>query len=386
MQKNKLLVLSNGFPEIYTERYHCQFVYEQTRLVTSLFSMISVISPQPYLPPFLRTIPQLSGYAKLSGFHDYKIQNLSIYYPTYLTLPLPYFQEHNNIPMARAIHQSLRSSDISYDIAHVHFLYPTGEAALSIIPSTVHKILSLHGGDLYKWATLPINRARAQATLRAYDRLHVPSQYLARVLQALDPTLDPKRIYIIPPAIDTTLFSQKEKKQGDPIILMVANLVPEKGHEDALLAFAALLKQVPQAKLKIVGTGPLYSQLSTKIKILQLTHSVELVGSIAHHDLPKWYHAASLLLFPSYAESFGIVQIEAMACGTPVVAYDNEGSKEIFAAHPDYLVKVGNIPDLVKKMQLTLLHPPSSQKLQTIVEPYREHVVAKKLAALYRFS
>lgn len=352
--KNRLLVISNGFPELKSERYHCQFVYEQTKLVQDLFEEITVISPQPYFPSFLQKVPIMAGYSKLSGFHDYHEGNMRVIYPTYLTLPFEKFREHNDLPIARAIAATIKRERIKYDSVDVHFLYPTGEAALSVIPSQMPKTLSLHGGDVYEWAAEPKHLKRARNTWRAYDKLRVPSKYLADELMRLDPELEKSKIQIITPSVDSKLFFPAAKKNKALVVLMVANLVEGKGHLDGLIAFKKVLAVIPEAKLKIIGTGPLYSAIKRKISEMNLEKEVELVGPVAHTKLPDWYREASVLLFPSYAESFGIVQIEAMACGIPVIAYANEGSREVLSKYPQYLVKIGDIEQLSNKLRKIL--------------------------------
>jgi len=360
MKKNNLLVITNGFPEIKSERYHCQFVYEQTKLVQNLFDEITVISPQPYFPSFLNKFPRMAGYSKLSGFHDYKAGNMRIYYPTYFTLPITLFREHNNILMAKVIKKIIQQKNIQYDVVHAHFLYPTGEAVLSALPAQIPKVLYLHGGDVYSWATNQKNTERARNIWRAFDSLRIPSKYLASELLRLDPKLDENKIQIIAPSIDKKIFYPKLKRNKEKIVLMVANLVEGKGHLDGLKAFVKLREHGQGVKLKIIGTGPLYNFIKQQIRKMKLEAEVEMVGPVAHTELGKWYRRASVLLFPSYAESFGIVQSEAMACGLPVVAYANEGSREVLFDHPEYLVKIGDIEQLSEKL-LQVLYSPYAQ-------------------------
>lgn len=354
MKNNNLLVISNGFPELDSARYHCQFVYEQTKLIQNLYSEITVISPQPYFPSLLQKIPGMAGYSKLSGFHNYREGNMRVIYPTFFTLPIEKFREHNNLPIARAIAATIKREQIKYDTVHVHFLYPTGEAALSVLPPQIPKVLSLHGGDVYEWAENPKHIKRARAIWRAYDKLQVPSKYLANELRKLDPELPKDKIQIITPSVDDKLFYPSAKKSKTPIVLMVANLVEGKGHIDGLVAFKRVLADIPEAKLKIIGTGPLYSTIKRKIREMGLETAAQLVGPVPHSKLPTWYRSAAVLLFPSYAESFGIVQMEALACGTSVIAYENEGSRAVLAKYPEFLVRVGDIAQLSKKLRQVL--------------------------------
>jgi len=358
-------------------------VYEQTKLIQDKFDEITVISPQPYWPSFLQMIPSLAGYSKLSGFRDYRIGKMRVYYPTYFTLPIRYLREKNYLYMARAIEETIRRYHIEYDVAHVHFLYPTAEAAMEIVPGNIPRILSMHGGDVYVWVADPKHTQDARTTWRAYNRLHVPSKYLADELIRLDPDLDRNKIFVIPPSVDSKLFYPKLKKNNSKTVLMVANLVEGKGHLDGLEAFKKVLNVIPEARLKIIGTGPQYSVIKQRIEEMGLDREVELVGAVAHAKLGKWYREAAVLMFPSYTESFGIVQIEAMACGLPVVAYANEGSREVLAEYPQCLVKIGDVGQLSQKLLQVLsgqIKPISTQK---ILAKYSANLISKKLNMLY---
>ena len=383
MKNRQLLVISNGFPEISTKRYHCQFVYEQTALASKMFSNINVISPQPYMPPVLQPMKILAPYTKLSGFHDYVVNNMEIYYPEFFTLPIASFRDKNSFLMTKVIEQAMVKINVKPDVIHVHFLHPSGESMIPLLPSDIPKILSMHGSDAYSWAKINLDRARR--VWRAFDRLHVPSHYLARALKQLDLELNPESIFVIPPSYDKNIFYPKINKTKTREVLMVANLIQTKGHMDALKAFVEIVKSYPEAKLRIVGAGPLQSQIQNTINELKLRKSVEMIGPVGHKDLTKYYQRAELLLFPSYRESFGIVQVEAMACGTPVVAYDNEGSREIFAKHPQWLVKTGDISGLTKMLKQVFESNPDMRELLDIIKPYEQDKVKKQLEQLYRF-
>lgn len=103
---------------------------------------------------------------------------------------------------------------------------------------------------------------------------------------------------------------------------------------------------------------------------LGLGQTVNLVGAVPHDLPPKYYQQADVMLFPSYAESFGIVQVESLACGTPVVAYANEGSNGIFGkSHPD-LVGVGNKDGLEKQTLSMLVYSSPMNLLLKISQKY----------------
>lgn len=106
-------------------------------------------------------------------------------------------------------------------------------------------------------------------------------------------------------------------KHANPIILSVGRLVYYKGHECLIRA----MKKVPNAKLIIIGEGPLKSKLERQIIEEHLEDRVALMGKVSEEELSGYYHACEMFVLPSIArsESFGIVQLEAMASGKPVI-------------------------------------------------------------------
>jgi len=105
------------------------------------------------------------------------------------------------------------------------------------------------------------------------------------------------------------------RKYGSPLILSVGRLVYYKGFEYLIKG----MKEIPNASLVIVGSGPLRQALEQLIKSLELQERVHIIDSV--DDLRPYYHACDVFAFPSCepSEVFGIVQIEAMACGKPVI-------------------------------------------------------------------
>lgn len=111
----------------------------------------------------------------------------------------------------------------------------------------------------------------------------------------------------------------KERYPGKKIIFSLGRLVPYKGYEYLIEAGQYLTDDYV---ILIGGTGPLREQLEAKIKRLGLTGKVELLGRVSDEELPVYYHACDVYCMSSVqkTEAFGIVQIEAMSCGKPLIA------------------------------------------------------------------
>jgi len=161
------------------------------------------------------------------------------------------------------------------------------------------------------------------------DGTAVPTQRLAREL--LGAGVD--HIAQIGRGVDTALFAPSHRSaamrgawlegRGGPVVLHVGRLAPEKNLEAVFDAFAAIRARSPEARLVLVGDGPLREAIAR-------THPEALRLGWRHGvDLARCYASGDLLLFPSLTETFGNVTLEAMASGLPVVAFDQGGAGEL---------------------------------------------------------
>ncbi|MFG3227180.1 glycosyltransferase [Kitasatospora sp. NPDC048194] len=144
-------------------------------------------------------------------------------------------------------------------------------------------------------------------------------------LQAMG--VDPERSRIVPCGVDTRRFSPDgpvAERSGRPRLLQIGRLVPRKGADTAIRALAAL----PGAELLLAGGPPAWElphdpeagRLRDLARALGLGERVRLLGGVAPSDMPALIRSADLVLCPARYEPFGIVPLEAMACGVPVVA------------------------------------------------------------------
>jgi D-inositol-3-phosphate glycosyltransferase len=152
----------------------------------------------------------------------------------------------------------------------------------------------------------------------------------------------PERIEIVPPGVDHAFFSPGDQRgarhgigwtRSGPMLLFVGRIQPLKGLDVAIGALAALDDR--RAELAVVG-GPSGAEGPAELqRVLQLASDlgvrerVHFVAPQPHHLLSSWYRAADAVLVPSRSESFGLVALEAAACGRPVIAADVGGLRTI---------------------------------------------------------
>lgn len=136
---------------------------------------------------------------------------------------------------------------------------------------------------------------------------------------------------IIPNAVDVERFRSARPIPGDapPTLLFVGRLEKRKGLEQLIRAYVMLKTERPDVRLLVVGEGPERDRCQALLPA-RLRSDVNFLGRVDHEDLPRFFRSADLYVSPALGgESFGIVLIEAMAAGTPVVASDIPGYRSV---------------------------------------------------------
>jgi len=212
--------------------------------------------------------------------------------------------------------------DAGADVVHVHLPHPA---------ATISYLTSRHRGPLV--ATYHSDIVRQRVMGAAYEP--VQHRFLSRCSAivatspnyvATSPVLarHRDRCHVIPYGIPLDHFERADPARvaelrarfGDRVVISVGRLIYYKGFEFLIDA----MREV-RGKLLIVGSGPLRSALEQRARDAGVADRVELLGEIQNQDTVPYYHASDVFALASIArsEAFGIVQIEAMACGRPVV-------------------------------------------------------------------
>jgi glycosyltransferase involved in cell wall biosynthesis len=184
----------------------------------------------------------------------------------------------------------------------------------------VPAVVSVAGGEL---STLPgyglqggrLSRWLVRWALIHADCVTVPCNYVARLIE--QQRLEARRCEVVPLGVDTTLFKPSDRPRIDNRLLAVGSLSHVKGHDRLIQALA----QLPDLSLDIVGDGPLRSELEQLAQSLGIANRVTFHGAVEHDQLPQFYQRAALHVLSSRHEAFGMVVIEAAACGLPTVGF-----------------------------------------------------------------
>jgi glycosyltransferase involved in cell wall biosynthesis len=156
-----------------------------------------------------------------------------------------------------------------------------------------------------------------------------------------------------------------------------------KGVDILLDALNLLNKENTNWHLEIVGDGDLRPQYEKKARELGIDDKVKFAGYVSDEDMPKKYQAADYFVLPSVnkGEAFGIVLLEAMASGLPVVASDLPGVRGVFTSESGLLIKPGDAEDLAEKIKYLMVNPAKRKEMGTAARrEAEEKYSAEKIA------
>lgn len=278
----------------------------------------------------------------------------------------------------------------SIDVIHAHFAHPDGFVGLMAKKGTGKPlVVTLHGFDILVEPTVKygcrlnpeIDRV-VRMVLKDADRVIAASS--ATYKAALELGCSHDRLVFIPNAVNVKRFNPmvngfnvKDKLGfGDnPVVFTLGGHKPHKGIEFLIKAVPLVLKEVPNAIFVIGGDGELRSYHESLVRELGVSGNVLFTGRIPRNEVPYFYASSDVFVIPSVIEAFGLVTIEAMACGKPVVGTDVGGISDIIGDGLNgFLVKPRDPDALARKIILLL----SDSKLREKMGKAGREMVEKK--------
>ncbi|MGD9899054.1 MAG: glycosyltransferase family 4 protein [Calditrichaceae bacterium] len=196
---------------------------------------------------------------------------------------------------------------------------------------------------------------REKQNMMQAQKILTPSKYCAEAVTRLY-GIPKEKIYQVPLGInfnewDHYLSNFKVVAKKGINILCVARQYRRKGINDLLLAFSMVLRTVPDASLAIVGGGPDEERNKQYVQELGLSDAVKFYGDVLNRAvMASFYKKADIFCLPSYHETFGLVFLEAMAAGLPVVAYSSTAVPELITSDEGILCEKGNINTLAYRL------------------------------------
>lgn len=396
LDRPRVLVMSSTFP---TREGGGEpaFVFELSRRLQARFD-VSVLAPRT---PGAKKMETLAGlrvvrfpyffnrWEKLAMHGGGILNQLRTHRLYYLMVPFFLFGQ------LAELWRLLRRE--SFDLIHAHWIIPQGLVAVCGLAITGRKIPLLctsHGGDLFalRWKIL---EAMKKLVMRRSDAVTVVSRAMKSKVEQMG--IAGEKIHVLPMGVDLKnhFTPDPDVKRRDCEILFVGRLVEKKGVQVLLKAMPQILKKYPVLKLTIAGSGPMEGFLKKQTEHLQIADQVEFLGAVSQAELPNLYRRATLAVFPFLVagsgdqEGFGLVQVEAMGCGCPVISGDLPAVSDIVehqktgllftsgdaAALAEAVIRALNDPDLRLVM--------AGEARRRVTEKFDWRVISEKYAGLY---
>ena len=250
----------------------------------------------------------------------------------------------------KALEELLEKEDI--DIIHGHYLFPAGAAAVEVGNDRgIKTYVTAHGSDMFEmYKKQPFMRSTIRKVLKNADVVFAVSNALRHEIIATGVEGIGEKTKLSWNSVDIDKFSNKGNdsfKQehnllDKPIVLFVGNLIKRKNVDSLLEA-----KKIANSDyyLVVVGDGPLFKKLKKKVEDENI-RDVIFTGS--RDDVENIIPSCDLLVLPSFSESFGLVLIEALACGKPVIGSNVGGITEIITDDVGFLVDPNKIPSIAR--------------------------------------
>lgn len=339
-----VVIYSHGFPNP-VEPHRNAFVKEIIRFLPS-FVCVSVIAPVPFMLSNQRgkkdiLVPLIRN--EMIGN-----KNVVIHHPRYPLFPKNILRPLIGLLEAIFTCKCLLTLNKQkhIDLIHANWAYPDG-VAVYYLSKLCHipYVITEHQGSIATLLNLPYYNSLIGKVYRESRQLILVSPSLLKPLQLIKAGL-PSPI-IIPNAIDVQSYPLRSHRPALKKLVYIGNLIPAKGLEHLIKALAILTDQGKPYSLDIIGDGKQRAYLSDLISKLKLNELVTLHGLVNPEQIPELLPEFDLLVLPTLVESFGLVLIEAMAAGLPVLSTYSGGPEYIVVHEVGALVPPGSADTIV---------------------------------------
>ena len=335
---------------------------------------IRVLSPVPWFPFRAKVFGRYGSYARVERSETR--HGIQVSYPRYPLIP-KIGSALSAILLALALVPAVRQlvrSGFDFDLIDAYYFYPDGVAA-AILGKLFRKpvVITAYGTDI---SVIPNNASLRRQIQWAADRV----DGITTVCQALKDVLvdlgaSESKIRVVLHGVDFELFRPAEDREAirrrlglsGPTLITVGHLTENKGHHLAISA----LRDLPNVELLIAGDGEQRQYLQELATKEGVADRVRFLGLVSQQDLPDYYSAADALILASGREGIANVLMEALACGTPVVATAVWGAPEVITSDvAGVLIRERSAKGVADGVKQLFANRPERSETRKFIEPY----------------
>ncbi|MEJ0015030.1 MAG: glycosyltransferase [Acetobacteraceae bacterium] len=386
METLRLLTFSTLYPSN-ARPNHGIFVENRLRhLVASGQASSVVVAPVPWFPS---GSPRFGDWALNAQVLPFETRHdIGVHHPRYPVLPrigmsiAPHLLYRAVLPLVRRL-----AADGAFHAIDAHYLYPDGVAAVWLGRKLgLPVVVTSRGTDVNLIPRYAIPRAMIRGAIAGAAALIAVSAALKAELVTLG--APDEKVTVLRNGVDIRQFRPMDRVAARaglgltrPTLLSVGHLIERKGHHRIIEA----MPRLPEFDLLIVGAGPEGSRLTALIAQLGLADRVRLLGARPHAELPSIYSAADALILASSREGWANVLLEAMACGTPVVASNVWGNPEVVRCPSAGVIADENTPaGIVAAVRRLFAALPSRADTRSYAEGFGWEATTEGQLALFR--
>ncbi len=273
------------------------------------------------------------------------------------------------------------------DILHANWTLSGIIAWMAHILSNKPYVVTIHGSDIYRTQNWPIIIDLTRIALRRAKKVVVVSQALASVIHSIGIPL--LKISVIPDGVDTAYFTPLPYEVRSNSILYVGSLIERKGIKYLIQAFSSVINHYIDYKLIIVGEGPQRQEYEELARSVVSPTQVIFTGALSQKQVAEAMQQAKLFVLPSIEEGLGVVLLEALASGTPIVASQVGGISDVVDSQLGILVPPRESDALAKAIIAILGLSEGDRKemhenaRKQAVERYDWAIIARRIIELY---
>ncbi|MCC7552631.1 glycosyltransferase [Candidatus Micrarchaeota archaeon] len=220
-----------------------------------------------------------------------------------------------------------------------------------------------------------------------FDAVTTPSEYMGKILKKYNVNSQ-----VFPNGINTKRFqylesSKTKRKLGlekYKIAFHVGRLVKEKNIDLIIDSAKSVEKEIPNIKFVFAGDGPARNYYEKRIKEKKVEHLFLFLGMIDQKELPKLYSMADVYIFPSRFDTQGLVAIEAMSCGLPIIGIKNSAVENTIDEGKNGYIFNNNIPSFIFAIKKALKFKTPLQYSMNTAKKYSKEKMAEKMLNLYK--
>jgi glycosyltransferase involved in cell wall biosynthesis len=370
----KIMSFSTLYPNPETP-FHGIFVENRLRhLIQSREVAAMMVAPVPWFPFKHKAFGRYASFARVP--REEQRHGLAVLHPRYPLLPKAGMSSAPFLMYAalRKLCAEILKTRFSFDLIDAHYFYPDGVAAV-LLGHSLGKpvVITARGTDVNLIPAYRVPRRLVRwAAARAAGVVAVSEALRERLIDLGVPA---GRVQVLRNGVDLALFAPQNRAvarrelgldAAGRLVLSVGWLIPRKGHDLAIRAAAAM----PEVTLLIVGEGPEANTLKCLAEQLGSSDRVRFLGSMPQERLARVYSAADVLLLASSREGLPNVVLEALACGTPVVATAVWGTPEVVAPQAGRLVRERTPEAIAGALRALLADPPPCAAVRACAERF----------------